>query len=85
MSITKESEFIGIQNISEVVGKTETEAIQLVIEYEPNPIYDSGSISKASKEVIKIAEIKLAKDVKKEIKLMDLLKAGKPLIKESIK
>jgi len=66
---------------NEIVGETETKAIQLVIEYDPNPIYDSGSISKASNEVIKMAEIKLAKDAKKEIGLMDLLKSGKTLMK----
>ena len=66
---------------NEIVGEIETKAIQLVIEYDPNPIYDSGSISKASNEVIKMAEIKLAKDAKKEIGLMDLLKSGKTLMK----
>lgn len=66
---------------NEIVGETETKAIQLVIEYDPNPIYDSGCISKASNEVIKMAEIKLAKDAKKEIGLMDLLKSGKTLMK----
>jgi putative intracellular protease/amidase len=66
---------------NEIVGETETKSIQLVIEYDPNPIYDSGSISKASNEVIKMAEIKLAKDAKKEIGMMDLLKSGKILMK----
>ena len=66
---------------NEIVGETETKAIQLVIEYDPNPIYDSGSISKASDDVIKMAEIKLAKDAKKEIGLMDLIKSGKTIMK----
>ncbi|MFC4723410.1 DJ-1/PfpI family protein [Geojedonia litorea] len=66
---------------NEIVGETETKAIQLLIEYDPNPIYNSGNISKASNEVIKMAEIKLAKDAKKEIGLMDLLKSGKTLMK----
>ncbi|WBX77401.1 DJ-1/PfpI family protein [Tenacibaculum ovolyticum] len=66
---------------NEIVGETETKAIQLVIEYDPNPIYDCGSISKASNEVIKMAEIKLAKDAKKEIGLIDILKSGKTLMK----
>jgi len=66
---------------NEIVGPTETKAIQLVIEYDPNPIYDSGSIDKASNEVIKMAEIKLAKDAKKEIKLMDFLKSANTLLK----
>ncbi|WP_064967484.1 DJ-1/PfpI family protein [Tenacibaculum ovolyticum] len=66
---------------NEIVGETETKAIQLVIEYDPNPIYDCGSISKASNEVIEMAEIKLAKDAKKEIGLIDILKSGKTLMK----
>jgi putative intracellular protease/amidase len=66
---------------NEIVGEIETKAIQLVIEYDPNPIYDSGSISKSSNEVIKMGEIKLAKDAKKEIGLMDILKSGKTLMK----
>ena len=66
---------------NEIVGEIETKAIQLVIEYDPNPIYDSGSISKASNKVIKMAEVKLTKDAKKEIGLMDLLKSGKTLMK----
>ncbi len=66
---------------NEIVGEAETKAIQLVIEYDPNPIYDCGHISKASNEVIEMAEIKLAKDAKKEIGLMDMLKSGKTLLK----
>ena len=66
---------------NEIVGEIETKAIQLFIEYDPNPIYDSGSIAKASNEVIKMAEIKLAKDAKKEIGLMDILKSGLTLLK----
>lgn len=64
-----------------IVGETETKAIQLLIEYDPSPIYDSGSFSKASNEVIKISEIKLARDAKKEIKLMDMVIYGKTLMK----
>ena len=54
-----------------VVGEIETEAIQLVIEYDPNLKYNSGDYSEATEEVIKMAEIKLAKDAKKEVGLME--------------
>ncbi|MBL4578353.1 MAG: DJ-1/PfpI family protein [Flavobacteriales bacterium] len=64
-----------------IVGETETKAIQLVIEYDPNPIYDSGSFSKATDEVVKMAELKLAKGAKKEVGLMDLIKSGKTIMK----
>ena len=66
---------------NEIVGEIETKAIQLFIEYDPDPIYDSGNITKASNQVIKMAEIKLAKEAKKEIGLMDVLKSGKTLMK----
>jgi len=61
---------------NEIVGEIETKAIQLLIEYDPNPIYNSGSISKATSEVIKMAEIKLAQDAKKEMETMDLVKSS---------
>ncbi|WP_142784675.1 DJ-1/PfpI family protein [Changchengzhania lutea] len=66
---------------NEIVGEVETKIIQLMIEYDPNPIYDSGSIAKVSDEIIKMAKRKLTKDAKKEIGLMDLLKSGKTLMK----
>jgi len=64
-----------------IVGEIETKAIQLLIEYDPNPKYKSGNYTKASKEVIKMAEIKLAKDAKKEVGLMDLIKSGRTIMK----
>lgn len=66
---------------NKIVGEKETKAIQLVIEYDPSPIYDSGNYTKASEEVIKMAEIKLTKDAKKEIGLIDLIKSGRTLLK----
>ncbi len=47
------------------MGATETKAIQLLIEYDPSPIYNSGKASSASDDVIRVAEAKLAKDAKK--------------------
>ena len=64
-----------------IVGEIETKAIQLIIEYDPGPIYDSGSVYKATADVIKMAEIKLTQDAKKEIGVLDLLKFGKTLLK----
>ena len=64
-----------------IVGEEETKTIQLMIEYDPNPIYDSGNIAKVSDKVIKKAKIKLTEDAKKEIGLIDLLKYRKILMK----
>lgn len=66
---------------NKIVGEMETKAIQLAIEYDPNPIYDSGNFSTASKETIKMAEMKMGQEAKKELKLIDLLKSGKTLLK----
>jgi len=43
----------------EIAGQTETEAIQLTIEYDPHPPFDAGHMSKASKEVQKRARQKM--------------------------
>ncbi|MEM6699162.1 MAG: DJ-1/PfpI family protein [Bacteroidota bacterium] len=64
-----------------LVGELETKAIQLGIEYDPNPMYDAGNYTTADKEVLRIAEIKLTKAAKKELKLMDLIKSGRTLLK----
>lgn len=64
-----------------IVGEKETRAIQLIIEYDPNPIYYSANYLTADKEIIKAAEMKLTKDAKKELELMDLLKSYKTLLK----
>ena len=74
---------MGLHLSNEIVGETETKAIQLYIEYDPDPIFNSGSVSKASREVIKVAEKKLARDAKKELALMDLLKSGNTLMRMS--
>ncbi len=42
--------------VSQIAGKDVAEMIQLLIEYDPRPPFDSGSIQKASKEIIKLAE-----------------------------
>jgi len=39
----------------EITGRTEAEAIQLVIEYDPRPPFAAGHMSKASKETQKLA------------------------------
>jgi len=43
----------------EIAGRKEAEAIQLVIEYDPHPPFNSGHISKASSEVRKLAKQKM--------------------------
>jgi putative intracellular protease/amidase len=40
----------------EIAGKELAQVIQLLIEYDPQPPFDSGSLKKADKSVIKLAE-----------------------------
>jgi transcriptional regulator GlxA family with amidase domain len=40
----------------EISGRARAEAIQLVIEYDPHPPFDSGHMSKASEETQKLAK-----------------------------
>ncbi|MGH9697406.1 MAG: DJ-1/PfpI family protein, partial [Bryobacteraceae bacterium] len=40
----------------EIAGRERAEAIQLVIEYDPHPPFDTGHMSKASKETHKLAK-----------------------------
>jgi putative intracellular protease/amidase len=64
-----------------IVGETETKAIQLRIEYDPNPKYKSGNYLQAEEEVIKLAEKRMEKDARKDIGLMDMIKSGKTIMK----
>jgi transcriptional regulator GlxA family with amidase domain len=40
----------------EIAGREQAEAIQLFIEYDPRPPFDTGHMSKASKETQKLAK-----------------------------
>lgn len=50
---------------NKLVGEDETKAIQLTIEYDPQPKFNSGNISNAEEKIKKIAEKKLSEDAKK--------------------
>lgn len=68
---------------NKIVGELETKAIQLTIEYDPQPIYDSGNYSSADREVIKVADKKLSRDAKKELGIIGILKNSKNILKMS--
>lgn len=40
----------------EIAGKEVAQMIQLIIEYDPKPPFDSGSLMKADKSIIKLAQ-----------------------------
>ena len=54
-------------------GEIEAKAAQLVIEYDPNPMFDSGNYQTADKGIIELAEKKMTFTAKKELKLLELL------------
>ena len=65
----------------ELVGEDQTRAIQLVIEYDPKPIYNSGNIDSCDKEIIEIAEKILKKNSKREMGFIKMLSNRKVLKK----
>ena len=68
---------------NKIVGEDETKAIQLIIEYDPEPIFDSGNYSNADEKIIKIAEKKLTKAAKKGLGLLGIIKNSKSILKMS--
>lgn len=65
----------------ELVGEDKTRAIQLVIEYDPQPLYDSGNITTCDEEIIEAAENILKRNVKREMGLIKLFSNRKILNK----
>jgi putative intracellular protease/amidase len=66
---------------NKIVGEVETKAIQLAIEYDPKPIFQSGNYSNADEKVIEIADKKLSNRAKKELGLLGLVKHSKRIFK----
>ncbi|SER06269.1 DJ-1/PfpI family protein [Virgibacillus subterraneus] len=66
---------------NKIVGEDETKAIQLTIEYDPQPIFDSGNYSNAEEKVLKCAEKKLTRDAKKGLGLLGMLKNSRNILK----
>ncbi|MBM7095214.1 DJ-1/PfpI family protein [Bacillus sp. H-16] len=59
---------------NKIVGEVETKAIQLTIEYDPQPLFQSGNYSNADENILKTAEKKLTKGAKKELGLLGMIK-----------
>ncbi|ADU32170.1 DJ-1/PfpI family protein [Evansella cellulosilytica] len=66
---------------NKIAGDLETKAIQLTIEYDPQPMFNSGNYSSSDKAVIQVANKKLSKDAKKGLGLLGLLKNSKYILK----
>lgn len=65
----------------ELKGEKEAKAIQLAIEYDPDPIFDSGNYSNAEQEIIQYAESLLEKEAKKDLSLWEMIKHFRTLMK----
>jgi putative intracellular protease/amidase len=55
----------------EIVGEQQAKAIQLMIEYDASPPYNSGNYDFCEPDIIKIAEKKLTLNAKKELSVID--------------
>lgn len=72
---------MALQLSNKLVGEDQTKAIQLAIEYDPQPIFNAGNFSNAEEKVRNIAEKKLSKGAKKELGLLGMLKNSKNILK----
>lgn len=66
---------------NKIVGEDETKAIQLTIEYDPHPLFDSGSYLVADDKIKKIAEKKLTNDAKAGLGLLGMIRNSKSIFK----
>ena len=66
---------------NEISGENEAKASQLMIEYDPQPMFNSGNLLTAEPEIIKLAEHKMEVNAKKNLSLWEMLTNVKTLIK----
>ncbi|MEO1435220.1 MAG: DJ-1/PfpI family protein, partial [Bacteroidota bacterium] len=72
---------MGIYLVNQLQGELVAKAAQLSIEYDPDPLFQSGNFEQADPEVIKLSEKTMEKGARKELSVLDLLKHGKTLWK----
>lgn len=65
----------------ELVGEDKTKAIQLVIEYDPKPLYSAGNFENCNEETIQLATKKLKETAKKDLSYYQMFKNRKLLKK----
>lgn len=64
---------------SKMFGDEIAKSIQLFIEYNPKPPFDSGDVQTASEEIIRKTKVLLQREAKKQLSFIDLLKNAKTL------
>ena len=94
--IVEEGKFISAAGVSagidmalylaaQVKGEKEAKVAQLAIEYDPQPIFQSGNYLKADPDIIQHAEKLLERDAIRELSLWEMLKNTKRLLKLKLK
>lgn len=66
---------------NEISGEVSAKVAQLVIEYDPKPMFDSGNYLTADPEVIEKAEKLLEKDARKDFSTWEIIKNLRTLLK----
>ncbi len=66
---------------TEIVGEEKARAYQLMLEYFPSPPVDSGSFEDADDRVVTIARKLLEHDARKDLRVMDVVKNARALLK----
>jgi len=67
--------------VNEIAGEQRAKSIQLLIEYDPSPIYNSGNYTTCESDIIEKAERQLSRNAKKELSLFDAITNLKTLKK----
>ncbi len=67
--------------VNEIAGEQRAKSIQLLIEYDPSPIYNSGNYTVCEPTIIEKAERQLSRNAKKELSLFDAITNLKTLRK----
>ena len=76
---------MAIYLVNKLKGENAAKAAQLSIEYDPQPMFNSGNYLTAQKDIIELSEKIMASDAKKDLPLWEILKNAKTLIKLSKK
>ena len=72
---------MALQLANHIVGEEATKAIQLMLEYDPMPMFHSGNFLTADETIRKISENKLKREAAKELGFLGLLKNSKKILK----
>ncbi|MEM9836047.1 MAG: DJ-1/PfpI family protein [Bacteroidota bacterium] len=76
---------MAIYLINQLFGEQAAKAAQLSIEYDPDPMFQSGNYLTADKEIIKLSEAIMERDAKKDFTLWEILKHAKTLLRLKFK